>query len=43
MHLYDEAKTILEMAYRELPNDTEVEDHLRQVRRATGQSIQRGK
>jgi hypothetical protein len=43
MHRYDEAKAFLEMAYRELPNDPDVEDHLKQVRRAIGQTVQRGR
>ena len=43
MHRYEEAKTYLEMAYRELPNDTDVHDHLMQVRKAIGQSVQRGR
>jgi tetratricopeptide (TPR) repeat protein len=43
MQRYEEAKTLLEMASKELPDDAEVEEHLEQVTRAIGQSKQRGR
>jgi tetratricopeptide (TPR) repeat protein len=43
MHRYEEARTFLEMAYRELPNDPDVEEHVKRVRKAIGQSIQKGR
>lgn len=43
MRRYAEAKAALEIAYRELPGDEDVEGHLMEVRKAIGQSIQRGR
>ena len=43
MRRYEEARVLLEMAHAALPNDSDVEDHLKEVTIAIGRASQRGR